>query len=107
MKANEQEGQLFSDSIDQINTGMEAIINLYNELEPDEPFIQFDPDVIEKIRKVKEKYGDTFVDQKINTVVKEMIDWLPVDDQQLPPTATTPSKKTKKSETETTTSDEK
>lgn len=79
MKANHEEGQIFSDSIDLINNGIEAIINLYNELEPEQPFIQFDQEVLQKIGKLKEKYGNAFVDKKINAVVKEMIDWLPVD----------------------------
>lgn len=79
MKANHEEGQIFSDSIDLINNGIEAIINLYNELEPDQPLIQFDQEVLQKIGKLKEKYGNGFVDKKINAVVKEMIDWLPVD----------------------------
>jgi hypothetical protein len=82
LKANHDEGQLFSDSIDLINNGIEAIINLYNDLEPDQPLIQFDQEVLQKIGKIKEKYGDAFVDKKINAVVKEMIDWLPVDDEE-------------------------
>ncbi|HSU79711.1 MAG TPA: atypical membrane-integrating protein (Mistic protein) [Candidatus Angelobacter sp.] len=82
MKANHDEGQLFSDSIDLINNGIEAIINLYNDLEPDQPLIQFDQEVLQKVGKLKEKYGDAFVDKKINAVVKEMIDWLPVDDEE-------------------------
>lgn len=82
MRANQEEGQLFSDSIDQINNGIETIINLYNDLELDQPFIQFEPDVLERIGKVKAKYGEAFVDKKINAVVKEMIDWLPLDEAQ-------------------------
>ncbi|GGH87459.1 hypothetical protein JOD43_003637 [Pullulanibacillus pueri] len=80
MKANNKESQIFSDAIDAINNGMEDIINIYNTLEEDQPLIQFDDAVVQQIEKVKQKYGNEFVDKKINTVVKEMLDWLPLED---------------------------
>ncbi|GGE44647.1 hypothetical protein GCM10011391_24340 [Pullulanibacillus camelliae] len=80
MKANDQESQLFSDAIDAINNGMEDIINLYNALEEEQQLIQFEESVVAHIEKAKAKYGEAFVDQKINTVIKEMLDWLPLDD---------------------------
>lgn len=95
MKASQQEGQLFSDSIDQINNGIEAIINLYNDLELDQPFIQFDQEVLERIEKVKAKYGEAFVDQKINAVVKEVIEWLPLDENELEVKTTKPVRRKK------------
>ncbi|WEG12018.1 hypothetical protein PU629_18115 [Pullulanibacillus sp. KACC 23026] len=81
MKATPQEGQIFSDAVDLINNGIESIINLYNDLEPDHPVIQFDQDVVELITRVKEKYGESFVDKKVNSVVKEMLEWLPIEDK--------------------------
>lgn len=80
MKASGKENQAFSDAIDSVNNGMETIINFYNELEEDEPLIKFEDEVAEEIAKVKEKYGAEFVDQKINTLVKEMVSWLPLND---------------------------
>jgi hypothetical protein len=82
MKASAKESQAFSDAIDSVNNGMETIINFYNELEEDEPLIKFEDEVIEGISKVKEKYGADFVNQKINTLVKEMISWLPLNETQ-------------------------
>ncbi|MGV3489210.1 MAG: atypical membrane-integrating protein (Mistic protein) [Tuberibacillus sp.] len=79
MKANNKESQAFSDAIDSVNSGMETIINFYNELEEDEPLIKFDDAVVDDIMKAKEKYGDDFVDNKINSLVKEMLSWLPLD----------------------------
>jgi len=80
MKANSKESQAFSDAIDSVNNGMETIINFYNELEEDEPLIKFDDAVIDEIMKAKGKYGNDFVNQKINNLVKEMLSWLPLDD---------------------------
>ena len=81
VKANEKESQVFSDAIDAINNGMEDIINIYNNLEGDRPLIDFDNDVIKQIEMAKAKYGDAFVAKKINTVVKEMLDWLPLNEE--------------------------
>lgn len=82
MKASGKESQTFSDAIDSVNNGMEIIINFYNELEEDQPLIKFEDEVLEGIAKVKEKYGADFVDQKINTLVKEMMSWLPMNDSE-------------------------
>jgi hypothetical protein len=79
LKAGQDESKIFSDAIDRINQGMEDIINLYNELEEDRELINFDDDIAARIVKAKEKYGGEFVDQKINNVVKEIIEWLPLD----------------------------
>ena len=80
MKASDKESQAFSDAIDSVNNGMETIINFYNELEDDKPFLNLDDDVIEGITKAKEKYGTDFIDQKINAIVKEMISWLSLEE---------------------------
>ncbi|MFC4619109.1 atypical membrane-integrating protein (Mistic protein) [Camelliibacillus cellulosilyticus] len=80
MKANEKDSQTLSDAIDQVNEGMEAIVELYNNLEDDRPLIRFNADVMAALEKAKEKYGDDFVDEKINSMVKEMLGWLSLDD---------------------------
>lgn len=80
MKANEKDSQTLSDAIDQVNEGMEAIVELYNNLEDDRPLIRFNANVMATLEKAKEKYGDDFVDEKINGMVKEMLGWLSLDD---------------------------
>jgi hypothetical protein len=80
MKANEKDHNKYSDAIDRIQEGNDAMIELYNELEDDEPVIRFGQDVIENVEKAKKKYGDDTVDEKINTVVREMLSWLPLDE---------------------------
>jgi len=91
MKANTRENQAFSDAIDRLNSGMETIINLYNELEEDEPIITFDETVISAISKAKAIYGDEFVNQKINALVRETLSFLPPESSDK-----TESKKAKK-----------
>ncbi|WP_085521966.1 atypical membrane-integrating protein (Mistic protein) [Tuberibacillus sp. Marseille-P3662] len=81
MKANEADTQSFSDAIDQMNQGLEDIIEIYNNLEEDVPVIHFDDEVLAHIEKAKQKFGEDAVDQKLNAIVKEMLSWLPLDDE--------------------------
>jgi hypothetical protein len=80
MKANEKDHEKYSDAIDHIQEGNDAMIDLFNELEDDEPIIRFGQDVIENIETAKKMYGDDVVDAKINSVVKEILEWLPLDE---------------------------
>lgn len=80
MKATEKDYNKYSDAIDRIQEGNEAMIELFNELEDDDPIIQFGEDVIENIERAKKKYGDNMVDEKINTVVREMLSWLDLEE---------------------------
>lgn len=79
MKANKKDYQKYSDAIDHIQEGNDAMIELFNELEGDEPLIRYGQDVIENIEIAKKMYGDDYVDEKINSVVKEILGWLPLD----------------------------
>ncbi|MFB4165249.1 atypical membrane-integrating protein (Mistic protein) [Alteribacillus sp. JSM 102045] len=80
MKANENDYNKYSEAIDKIQEGNNAMIELFNELEDDDPLIRFGDDVMENIEKAKKKFGDEMVDEKINTVVREMLSWLDLDD---------------------------
>ncbi|MBB6452684.1 hypothetical protein HNQ94_001130 [Salirhabdus euzebyi] len=76
MKATELESKRFDKALDEF-------IDLFNNLETDEPVIGFGDDVLENIKRAKKKYGNDMVDEKINTVVREMLSWLELDDVEL------------------------
>lgn len=76
MKATELESKRFDKALDEI-------IDLFNNIENDTPIIQFSDDVIENIERAKKKYGEDTVNEKINTVVREMLSWLDLDDVEL------------------------
>lgn len=80
MKANEHDYKKYSNAIDQIQQGNEAMIDLFNTLEDDVPTIKFHQDLSGMIERAKAKYGNDIVDEKINTVVYEMISWLDLAD---------------------------
>lgn len=79
MKANEQDYKKYSDAIDKIQEGNDAMIDLFNELEDDVSFIEFDEDVITIIEAAKEKYGGEVIDKKINTFIREMLSLLDLE----------------------------
>ncbi|MFC2949780.1 hypothetical protein [Virgibacillus sediminis] len=72
MKANDEERQRFDKAVDEI-------LDLFNNLEDDQPIIKFGDDVLENIGLAKKKYGDDMVNEKINTVVREMLSWLDLE----------------------------
>ncbi|WP_077622862.1 hypothetical protein [Sediminibacillus massiliensis] len=76
MKATELESKRFDKALDEI-------LDLFNNLESDDPIIHFGQDVIDNIERAKKKYGDKMVDEKINTVVREMLSWLDLEDVEL------------------------
>ncbi|WP_186577393.1 hypothetical protein [Aquibacillus kalidii] len=76
MKATELESKRFDKALDEI-------IDLFNNLENDDPIIHFSEDVMDNIERAKKKYGTSMVDEKINTVVNEMLSWLDLDDVDL------------------------
>lgn len=73
MKANELETKRFDKALDEF-------IELFNNLEKDEPIIHFEEEVVQNIERAKKKYGNDMVDEKINTVVREMLSWLDLED---------------------------
>ncbi|MDC3416318.1 hypothetical protein [Aquibacillus salsiterrae] len=76
MKATELESKRFDKALDEM-------IDLFNNLESDEPIIRFSPDVLVDIERAKKKYGHDMVHEKINRVVCEMLSWLDLDDVRL------------------------
>jgi len=82
MKANEQDYKKYSDAIDRIQEGYDDMVELFNELENDTPFINFEPRVIDKIEIAKEKYGDNLIDEKINSVIDEVLSWLELEENE-------------------------
>ena len=73
MKANDFETKRFDKALDEI-------LDLFNNLETDEPIIDFNEDVLELIEKAKKKYGIEQVSEKINSVIGEMLSWLDLED---------------------------
>lgn len=82
MKVNEREKQILSDAIDKMNEGLDAVIQLYNDAEEDQPFIQFDEDTIQIIEKARNAYGTAEIDERINKIVKEILSLLPLEQNQ-------------------------
>ncbi|WP_141603859.1 atypical membrane-integrating protein (Mistic protein) [Terrilactibacillus laevilacticus] len=72
MKANDQERDKFDKALD-------TIINLFNDLEDDEPIVEFDEDVTLKIEIAKKIYGSNVINERMNNVVKEILMLLPLD----------------------------
>ncbi|RYG71578.1 hypothetical protein EU245_13580 [Lentibacillus lipolyticus] len=99
MKASELETKRFDNALDEI-------LDLYNNLERDEPVIQFKDEVLENIERAKLKYGTDMVNEKINTVVHEMLSWLELDDVSLDETGIEEAQ-SEESETEDTESTER
>jgi hypothetical protein len=79
MKINKEEKASLSISIDKLTEGLDEIIQLYNDSEEDKPLIKFDSQVSILIEQAIKNYGEEFVSKKINTIVGEMLEWLPLN----------------------------
>lgn len=77
MKLNEKEKQKLSESIDSMNEALDVFIEYYNESEEDKPLIEFEPEVIEAIEKAKSSYGEEETTKRINTIIKEILSFIP------------------------------
>ncbi|MBH0171082.1 hypothetical protein HU823_17230 [Fictibacillus sp. 18YEL24] len=73
LKYNKEDREKYSEAIDRMQEGLDSMIDLYNEAEDDEELIQYDEEVIAAIRQAKESFGEDFINQKINTIVKEVL----------------------------------
>ncbi|MCH1625484.1 atypical membrane-integrating protein (Mistic protein) [Fredinandcohnia quinoae] len=82
MKLNETDKKTLSDSIDKLNEGLDAVIQLYNDSEVDKPIFEFESEVIEAIEKAKGTFGDEEITRRINTIIKEVLAFLPKEDDQ-------------------------
>ncbi|WP_226529165.1 atypical membrane-integrating protein (Mistic protein) [Metabacillus niabensis] len=77
MKLNEEEKKLLSEAIDKMNEGLDTFIGFYNDSEEDKGIIEFTEDTIETIEKAISFYGKEEVTAKINTIVKEVLSFIP------------------------------
>ncbi len=77
LKVNEEEKKLLSEAIDKMNEGLDSFIGFYNESEEDKAIIDFSEETIKTIEKAIEVYGKEEVTSKINTIVKEVLSFLP------------------------------
>ncbi len=80
MRAKSDETEKYSDAIDRMQEGLEAMIELYNEMEEDAPFIDLEEGVLEDLEKAKRIYGDEYVSKKVNTILKEVLTWLDLEE---------------------------
>lgn len=80
VKLSKEENKKLSDSIDQMQIALDVFIDLYNQSEEDTFVVQLDDEVIELIQKAKNAFGPDVVNQKVNTIIKEVLSFLPLDD---------------------------
>jgi hypothetical protein len=76
VKYNKEDREKYSEAIDRMQEGLDSMIDLYNEAEDDELLIEYEEGVVNAIKQAKERFGDDFVNQKINTIVKEVLSLL-------------------------------
>jgi hypothetical protein len=81
LKLNSSENKALSNAIDQVTEGLDAVIEIYNESEMDEPVLSWTDENLSRIKKANEQFGVKAVETKINNIVSEMLDWLPLDDE--------------------------
>jgi hypothetical protein len=81
MKYNKRDRQAYSDAIDKMQEGLDAMIDLYNEAEEDVDLIQFDEDLIELIKKAKNKHGEQLINKKVAAIVREVIELLTMENE--------------------------
>lgn len=77
MKLNEEEKKLLSEAIDKMNEGLDTFISFYNDSEEDRAIIEFTEETLETIEKAINVYGKEEVTAKINTIIKEVLSFLP------------------------------
>jgi Membrane-integrating protein Mistic len=79
MRGKSEEIEKYSDAIDKMQEGLEAMIELYNDMEEETPFIDLEDGVLEDLEKAKQKYGADYVSKKVNTILKEVLTWLDLE----------------------------
>ncbi|PMC40671.1 hypothetical protein CJ195_02845 [Bacillus sp. UMB0899] len=77
MKVTDEEKKLLSEAIDKMNEGLDTFIGFYNDSEEDRALIEFSEETVETIEKAIKVYGREEVTAKINTIVKEVLSFLP------------------------------
>jgi len=77
LKINEEEKKLLSEAIDKMNEGLDTFIGFYNDSEEDKAVIEFTEETLETIERAIKVYGKDEVTAKINTIIKEVLSFLP------------------------------
>jgi hypothetical protein len=80
MKVDDKERTQLSQAIDQLSEGLDTIIELYNESVEDKPLLQLTEENEGLMRKAVIKYGEEEVNGKVNKVIAELLEWLPLDE---------------------------
>jgi Membrane-integrating protein Mistic len=81
MRGKSEEIEKYSVAIDKMQEGLEAMIELYNDMEEDTPFVNLEEGVLEDLEKAKRIYGDEYVSKKVNTILKEVLTWLDLEEK--------------------------
>jgi Membrane-integrating protein Mistic len=79
MKLSEDEKNALSDAIDKMNEGLDVFIQFYNDAEEDKPIIEFSEKTMSAIEKAIGVYGKEAVTEKINSIIREVLSFLPKD----------------------------
>ncbi|MCA1055691.1 atypical membrane-integrating protein (Mistic protein) [Rossellomorea aquimaris] len=79
MRAKSDENEKYSEAIDRMQEGLEAMIELYNDMEEETPFVDLEEGVLKDLEKAKQIYGEEYVSQKVNGILKEVLSWLDLE----------------------------
>jgi hypothetical protein len=80
LKVDDQERNQLSQAIDQLSEGLDIFIELYNESVEDKPLLQLTEENEGLLSKAIIKFGGEEVNGKVNKVIAELLEWLPLDD---------------------------
>jgi hypothetical protein len=80
LKVDDQERNQLSQAIDQLSEGLDTFIELYNESVEDKPLLQLTEENEGLLSKAIIKFGGEEVNGKVNKVIAELLEWLPLDD---------------------------
>ncbi|WP_421383975.1 protein mistic [Bacillus salacetis] len=80
MKIDDQERNQLSQAIDQLSEGLDSFIELYNESVEDKPLLQLTEANESLLSRAIIKFGGEEVNAKVNKVIAELLEWLPLDD---------------------------
>jgi hypothetical protein len=80
MKGTEQERNQLSQAIDQLTEGLDSVIELYNDSVDDKPLLQLTKENERTLKKAIIKFGENEVNGKVNKVIAELFEWLPLED---------------------------
>jgi hypothetical protein len=80
---DDQERTQLSQAIDQLSEGLDSFIELYNESVEDKPLLQLTEENEGLLSRAIIKFGGEEVNGKVNKVIAELLEWLPLDDVEI------------------------